>query len=264
MKPDRIGTFVCPILCAFAVFALTVESRADETIPPQTQKAPTTSAPVSKAQKIDVDALKQKYWAKGDERALEVVQNRTYTKAHRLIIEGMGGEVGGDPFQTTVAGGVLAGFYFNEYLGVDVLYMKMSSSHSAAYNAFVNAAGFGVNSNPLNSLMGGELTASLLYGKLSLVGKAILHFDLMARAGIGKLSLTGTQPAQIQTPTAPWIGVGQQLYLTHWLSLHLDWRMMFYSQNIVEQFQPDALGQVVGSSSVTANMITGGLSVMLF
>lgn len=217
------------------------------------------------AQSLDVGALKDKYWAKGNERELEVVQNRIYTKAHKVTLEVDGSMVGGDPFQDSFGYGGLIGFYFNETFGIDALYWKLSSSHSAAFNAFNTATqGIGVNTNPLATLMGGELTISFLYGKLSLIGKAIIHFDLMLRLGAGELSLTGTQPAQTQTLIAPWAGLGPHLYLSRRFCLNFDWRMIVYRQNVVEQYNSVDLNAITGQSTVLASTITAGLSVLLF
>ena len=37
----------------------------------------------SEAERVNVDTIKEKYWARGDQSELGVVQNRAYTKAHK-------------------------------------------------------------------------------------------------------------------------------------------------------------------------------------
>src|SRR5438045_1608715 len=57
-------------------------SYAEETAPPQTGAAG--------AEEVKIEQIKQKYWAGGEEAQVGVVQNRTYSKAHKwsLGVEG--------------------------------------------------------------------------------------------------------------------------------------------------------------------------------
>jgi outer membrane beta-barrel protein len=240
-------------LLVLSCLALTQAARAAE---------PAPSAPAAKPaapQRIEVDNLKQKYWAKGNEADLEVVQNRLYTKQYKLNIELMAGTVSGDPFLNSISYGGLLGFNFTESVGVNALYWKLKSSTSSAYDAFVLSAGRGANSNPLLSLMGGELSWGILYGKLSLLGKAILHFDLFLYGGLGQIK------TENNSALAPWVGVGQQLYITRWMSLRADYRFLRYKEDILERFSPlNEIGTLRASRYTYAGAFTVGLNFLLF
>src|SRR4051812_6211150 len=56
-----------------------------------------------KAERVNVESIKQKYWARGEESELGVVQNRLYSKEHKVEIAGFYGFLGSDPFLNTSA-----------------------------------------------------------------------------------------------------------------------------------------------------------------
>jgi outer membrane beta-barrel protein len=207
------------------------------------------------ARKVEVDSLKKKYWEYNQGQPLTVIQNRTYTKAGRFNLGLSAGTVANDPFLTSYTYGLIGGYNFSEYLSASILYWKATNSPSSAATAFVNTVGYGVNSNPISSLIGGEVTWSVLYGKLSLLGMAIIHFDFYLFGGVGQLS---TQNGNYITP---WIGVGEQVFMTHSLTLSLDYRMLRYNENIVELYNPATLGQVVANKNTYAGAFTLGFNV---
>src|SRR5579885_3787294 len=51
----------------------------------------------SSGEDADVSKVKERYWQRGDENEVGVVQNRAYTKSGRLEIEALGGFMNGDP-----------------------------------------------------------------------------------------------------------------------------------------------------------------------
>jgi outer membrane beta-barrel protein len=239
-----------PALILFTL-ASTPALAAEAAPPVRTEPAP---------QRLEVDALKQKYWAKGNEADLEVVQNRMYTKQYKLNIGLMAGSVAGDPFLNSKAYGGTLGFNFTESLGVNALYWRLSSSYSSAYDAFVELSGYGSNSNPLHSLLGGELSWGILYGKLSLLGKAILHFDLFLYGGAGQIK------TQNNSSLAPWVGIGQQLYITRWLTFRVDYRYIRYNEDIIELYGTADVpkGTLRQTRSTSASALTFGVNFLLF
>ncbi len=229
-------------------------------------------SPDSSSQKLDIESLKKQYWLNAPDMDLNVVQHRIYTKAWKLSLETMAGSFSGDPFVTTWAYGAKLGYYFGEYLGVHALYWKFSNSFNSAYSTLVSATaesappGYGSNSNEMQSLKGSEVTWSLLYGKLSLLGKAIIHFDLFLLAGAGILNAnTGaTKGEQNFSTFAYWPGIGQQFYFTPWLALRGDYRMMIYYEDVVERNTPSKIGTVSNNKQTFAPVFTVGLSILLF
>ena len=206
-------------------------------------------------EKVDVDGLKKKYWALGDDTKLGVVQDRYYTKSGRLQLSVLGGIYSGDPFFDTksIAGALT--YHLSEYMGLRALGLKNFNNDSSAYTKFVQTAGVRTNSNPVNSYFGGELVWSPLYGKLSLVGNLILYFDMHLMGGGG---LTQTDNGNYGTGL---LGVGQEIFLDRSFSVGVDFRWMGYREDIVEKVAVSNRGQVINSQMAYSTLITLGLNL---
>jgi outer membrane beta-barrel protein len=235
------------------------QARADE--PLMGSAPPSASAPAADAQKrMSIDHLKKQYWTQGGD--VEVVQNRIYSKAHRLELGVYGGFLSSDPFLSVKNLGISTGYYFNEYLGLRGLAWRAFSARSSALEflesqTFSGGAKVTANTNPPSSYLGGELAASLVYGKLSLLGKVILYYDLMLSAGGG---ITATETGNDFTQS---LGIGQQIYLTHGLSVRADYRLMRYNEDI-KQKQPGAgFGAITGARTNYTSGFFVGLNLLL-
>jgi outer membrane beta-barrel protein len=181
-----------------------------------------TSGP--KSQKLDVESIKKKYWAQGNESEMAVVQNRLYTKEGKLELGVFYANQVGDPFLVIRnAGGTLA-YHFTEEWALSAVGWKSWTRNSTAYDAFVAAAGADTGSDDPKYFVGGEVVFSPIYGKLSLIGKAILYYDLHVMVGAGSITqLNGSY-------LAPLLGIGQQIYLNKTVALRLDYRWMTYNE----------------------------------
>lgn len=206
------------------------------------------------SEKVNVDTIKEKYWARGDETELGVVQNRLYSKAHRFEAQLFTGIVASDPFLSIKNYGLALGYHFNEYIGVSAIGWRNMVGPSSALETFRAARGADSNTNEPRSFLGGEVTGSFLYGKLSLVGKAIIYYDMHVSAGAG---LTFTESGNNFTPM---IGIGQQVYLNKNFSLRIDYRLQRYVETIREKTITATLLQPVGQRVNFGNVITLGIT----
>lgn len=217
------------------------------------------------AKKVDPNLLSERYWNAGAPD-LNVVQNRQFSKSGRLNLQGGASLVSHDPFMTTYSVVGSLGMHFSEYLGFHAVYMKFFDSNSPAVDALIKAelaAGptqplYYPNLNPLNQLFGGEVSWALLYGKLSLIGKLIIHYDIMLLGGAGLLM------SQNGNLIAPWAGVAQQIYLSRFLDFRFDFRYLMYSENLIEQNSVITRGQVVANRFTGAPVVTVGFGIYLF
>ncbi|OFZ52973.1 MAG: hypothetical protein A2428_08480 [Bdellovibrionales bacterium RIFOXYC1_FULL_54_43] len=234
-------------LCFFALFALTLLA----TVSP--------AAAGSKSddnERVQVDAIKEKYWARGDDSELGVVQNRLYTKVGKVEAGGYFGLIGSDPFLSVQSTGGSLGYHFSEFLGVRVFGWKARVAPSQALLTFEATRGATANTNEPRSFLGGEASASIMYGKLSLLGKKILYYDFHLLGGGGA---TNTETGTYFTP---FFGLGQQIYLSKSVSFVIDYRLMAYHENIVEKVIPTKLGQIVDERTNWTNALTLGVSVL--
>ncbi|OFZ23336.1 MAG: hypothetical protein A2X94_03815 [Bdellovibrionales bacterium GWB1_55_8] len=207
-------------------------------------------------EKVQVDAIKEKYWNRGDESELGVVQNRLYTKAGKLEVGSFFGMLSSDPFLSVQSFGGSVGFHLSEYLGLRLLGWKSQVSPSNALITFQETRGATTNTNEPRAFYGAEAAGSILYGKLSFLGKKIIYYDLHLLGGAG---VTQTESGNYITPL---LGVGQQIYLSKSLSLVVDYRLMAYRENLLEKVIPTKLGQVVDERMNWTNTLTLGISML--
>src|SRR5579885_3286670 len=239
---------------------LSSPASADEQAAPS---GPATGAPADSAggERVNVENIKQKYWARGDESELGVVQNRTYSKAGRFELGVLGGIVSTDPFLSVKSLGASLGYHFSEYISFHGIAWKSYVGTSSAYDAFnqlQSAPGIPAipNSNYQHWFAGGEVRGSLLYGKLSVLGQAIIYYDFRVLGGMG---VTNTETGNDFTP---FIGVGQQVFLSKAWSLLIDYRLMRYDEVLLQKSNPSNPNQLGTSRTNWTDAITLGLSFM--
>jgi outer membrane beta-barrel protein len=256
--------FFTLVLMVSSAFAADPKSndKASSKPTPQTTGSPSLGG----AEEVNVESIKQKYWARGDESELGVVQNRMYSKERKFTLTPYVGSISSDPFLSVKSVGGEIGYNLSEYISVNLLYFKYFVSEGAAQE--------GLNANlsvpiipPTNytkSYIGGEIAASILYGKLSLVGKAIIYYDMHLLVGLG---VTNTENKAAFTPS---FGVGQQIYLNKWSALRFDYRVMTFSEDLIRKKHPAEgpiltapfEGAVIGNRRNWSHTITLGVNFL--
>jgi outer membrane beta-barrel protein len=207
-------------------------------------------------ERVNVDQIKEKYWARGDESELGVVQNRLYSEEKKLDFSLFGGTMMSDPFLSVRSMGAELGYHFSEYLALSFMGWKSYASPSSALLTFQDTIGATTNVNPPLGFYGSEVAAQVLYGKLSLFGAAIIYYDFHLNAGAG---ITSTQSGNDFTPFA---GIGQKTFLAKNIALTIDYRLMRYTETIIEQVITPKLGQPVGERANWTNAVTLGVSFL--
>lgn len=188
---------------------------------------------------------------------MNVVQNRLYSKRGKLELGLTGGNIIGDPFLNTYTLGGFTSYHFTEYLGLDVLgWGALNSASSALTTLQGPPTNTTANTNEPRWFVGAGPRASVLYGKLSLLGLAILYFDAYFTAGAGAI---GTESG---SSLAVFGGIGQQIHFAKRFSLNLDFRLMRYDETILRKTSP--VGQNLGSRTNISGAVTLGVSVLLF
>lgn len=208
------------------------------------------------AVEVDVEAVKEKYWAGGEKQELGVVQNRTYTKSRKLTLGVLGGITASDPFLSIYTLGFSTGYYFSEEWGIQVIGWKSLTKPSNALET-LRDQGKDANTNNHYGYVGAEVAWSLMYGKLSLLRSSIVYYDFYLMAGGG---MTWTETGNYITPHA---GVGQRFYVSKKFSVKLDYRMMVFKENLVEKVITSKLGQSAGSRLNYSNSIVLGVDYLI-
>jgi len=238
-------TLIAILIAASATLMSTLASAED-------QAAPVEDASPDAA---ELEKIKQRYWAQGNEKEMGVVQNRLYTKEGRVEATVLGGFVTTDPFLNVRTFGGSIGYHLDETFSLHAFSWKDFTSGSAALTT-LQEGGKKANTNRPFATAGMEARASLLYGKLSLVGKKILYYDMHAGAGV---AVTRTENG---TYPGPVLSIGQNIFLTNSLTFRVDYRLIAYREDIIEREITAKLGQNVGMRNNFSNAITFGFSWM--
>lgn len=204
-----------------------------------------------------MEALKKRYWSRNDEAEQQVVQHRLFTKARRLELGVFGGSVGTDPFLSVKNVGFSLGYHFSEYLGAHLMGWKFFTSPSSASDDFTRSQpGLAADTNFPEFYYGGEMSFSPIYGKLSLLGAAIIYYDLHLMGGVG---MTDTESGNYFTAH---LGIGQQFYLSRYFALKVGYRLMRNSEWTLYK-TGTSKGQRHIERTNYSNVITVGISCLL-
>jgi|GEM_PF-1050061 len=232
----------------------TTPASAPSASPPAAAPNSTTGAP---SQKLNVEGLRQKYYAKGVDTEFRVVQNRLYSKAGKISLGVFGSSVSADPFLSIQALGASLDYYFSEYFGVGVWGYRAFTTPSSALIQFQQQTNATTDTDYFNSFLGAQLKASLIYGKLSLLGTSIIYYDLYLTGGAGSLS---TESGSYIAPT---FGIGQQVYLNQHFALNIAYTGMIFSENVPEKVRPTSPGQIGFNRSNFTNILSLGVNIIL-
>lgn len=210
------------------------------------------------AQAIDVESIKQRYWARGEEAELGVVQNRTYSKDKKFSLGLTGGAAISDPFLSIGQYGTSLSYHFSEYIGASILAWKFMATSSSALTTFNQYSDATANTVLPYAYIGGEINASLLYGKLSVLGKSIIYYDMYLMGGVGSVNKEGGPSLGYH------VGLGQRFFISKHFSVKIDYRVVSYNENIIEKVNPNPAirGTVVGNRQNYTHTILCGVDYM--
>lgn len=221
------------------------------------EAAPAKKAPTPRD--VGVDAVKEAYWNRTADGDVEVVQNRQYSKRHRLSLLAGVGTVSADPFLSVKSVGGAMSFHFTEAFAVAAAYRKFVVSNSSYLDelqaGLVTGSPSTANTNKPNAFYGGEIEWSPLYGKISLSGASIVHYDAHFLVGAG---VTDTESGKYFTPS---VGFGPRFYLGDTVALRLDYRLALYKETIPEKVlltRPNA-----GERTNFSHQVALGLEIFL-
>lgn len=205
----------------------------------------------------ELEKVKKRYWAAGEEAEIGVVQNRTYAKSGKFELGVFGGLTINDPFLNTKAAGLDLGYNLTEYFGLHAVGWKSFVSPSSALVTFEREKQATANTNLPKSYLGLEALGSVFYGKLSVLGAKIIYYDLHLA---GSLGATETENGTYITPG---VGIGQRFYANKWFSVRLDYRLQFYKEDVKQKTIVTQIGETIGQRNVFSNTITIGFQFLL-
>lgn len=208
--------------------------------------------PTPPAQKVDVDQIRERYWSKGKESEMGVIQRRLYPRQGHVELSIHGGILPGDPLLTTKTIGLDLGYHLSERVAVHGRYLAASPQPSSASNA-VTAAGGTPSTNEPVEFLGLEGRLSFAHGKLATLGSGMFYLDGYLAGGAGRLI------AETGNSLAITAGLGHQLRVARWLAFNLDYRVLIFREQLVSK-APGNFGADLGTRSSVNHSVTLGLS----
>ena len=209
---------------------------------------------------IDVDKFKDQYWDHGNKETFSVLQNRAFRKSTKAEIGFFAGIVDTDPFLNAYNYGGFLSYHFSEYFALTGFVWKYVVGSSSNLKALESDQGVTVNTNIPSLFIGGEVAFSPLYGKLSLMGNVIIYLDSQITAGAGKITTeTGNY-------IAPIFGIGEQIFLSRFITFRIDYHLYFYSETLqVKTIGSSVLGPALPSPRLNvSNAFTAGITFLIF
>jgi outer membrane beta-barrel protein len=230
------------VLCVFNLSLFSAISQAQET---------------AGLTKVDISQVQQKYLA-NTSNEIQVVQNRKYTKVHKFELGITGGLVSADPFVNDSTLGGFLGYHFSESFGIRAFYWKDFTSKNDAFYAAKAQSNLFVNTNSAQSFIGGELKFIPIYGKVSILGSSILYYDLNLFVG------GGIRKTDSGSSFSPVLGIGEQFFFAKCFALGVDYRLMYYKENIIDQQPASATyGGIAGSRTNFTHNVMLSLSWLI-
>lgn len=223
--------------------------------------------PAAGSDKLDVQALEQKYWAAKDDD-FSVVQNRAFQKAKRFFGTLHYGVAINDPYFSGSYMGLTGGYFFNESWGVEVNYLSTNFDKSRSFKDIVSLGG-GPKANEAKSRIGVNGVWTPIYAKMSLFDKKIIHFDMgftfgLAQHGYESIYNTGTtlnpnEKGRSGSAIGYSFGIMQQFYFSEKSAIRVDFTNTFSSQDTVPY--TSATGVKSGTKSINDTSLMIGYTI---
>lgn len=216
--------------------------------------------------KLDVQALENKYWSAKDDD-FSVVQNRAFQKAKRFFGTLHGGVSINDPYFSGTYTGLSGGYFFNESWGLEGTYQMTNFDKSRSFDDIVGLGG-GPKANEAVSKMGINAIWTPIYAKMSLFDKKIIHFDMGLTLGVMQLNYknpyaTAAFPALNEksksgSSVGYSLGLMQQFYFSEHSAIRVDFNNTFSTQDTVNY--NDATGAKAGTKNINDTSLMLGYS----
>lgn len=191
--------------------------------------------------KLDVQALEQKYWTAKDDD-FSVVQNRSFAKKKRFFGTLHYGVSINDPYYSGTYIGASGGYFFNESWGVEANYLSTSFDKSRAFKDILSLGG-GPKANELKNKIGINAIWTPIYAKMSLFDKKIIHFDMGFIVGLQQVNYENpystttfpgfTEVSKTGSSMGYSIGIMQQFYFRENMAIRVDFTNSFAGEDQV-------------------------------
>lgn len=205
----------------------------------QTAKAPSSpSADKTSGDKVDISDIENKYWAPKD-TDFNVVQNRTYTKEHRLALSVLYGPIINEGFSEGNSWALGLNYFLSERMGFQMDYISSDYRDTDVVNDFQAFAGSGASPDygRVKSYYGVGFNVVPFYAKMSLWGKKIMYFDMAITPTLGMTqyeALTYSMGGLDKEALTYGVDITQWFFLQRWFAIRIDLRNRWFKEDVVK------------------------------
>lgn len=200
-------------------------------------QSPKPSAP-AKDEKVDISDIENKYWAPKD-TDFSVVQNRTYTKEHRLAFSALYGPIINEGFSEGNSSALAVNYFFSERYGIQLDYILSDYRDTDVVNDFQAFAGSGASPDygRVKSYYGVGFNIVPFYAKMSLFGKKIMYFDMSITPTLGMTNyeaLTYSMGGLDKSALTYGFDITQWYFLHRNFAIRADIRNRWFKEEVVK------------------------------
>jgi len=177
------------------------------------------------------------FW--GKKREVKVVQRRSYVKDGKIDLTLNTGIIPNDDFLVYYLTGLRVGYHFAESFSVEGSFNYAVDSLSGLSDYLRNQSSIGLKDAQIREFIKFFYNVSVLwspvYGKISVLGQKLAHFNMYTGLGIGMMHTEGYESpenpdAQPQTKPSANAILGFRWHLTDMLSLRTEYRHFFFEK----------------------------------
>lgn len=200
-------------------------------------KAPKVEA---KSEKVDIQQIESEYWQSKDTE-FHVVQSRKFAKEKRPYVNLGYGMIINDNFNKGGQFSLSGGYYYQEQKGFEIFYDSFSAEDSKVIKEVLSLSGGPTYARPL-AQYGATWNWMPIYGKVSVLDKSIVYFDMGLHLGLGMAEYApmiengvgSKQSKEAGKETAPMLimDISQQFFLNEKWALRFDIKNRFYKRDL--------------------------------
>ena len=175
------------------------------------------------------------FW--GKRRSIRVIQKRMFEKDGRLELTPFFGTIPNDDFIVYYPMGVRAGYHFSEAFSIEASYAYTIDNESELTTFLQDQ--IGLKRAELQEIIKMYYNLSLLwapvYGKISVLGLKLTHFELYTGLGIGNFHTTeypvnNPDGNPVQDKISANVVVGFRWFITENFNVRTDYRQLFFQK----------------------------------
>lgn len=186
--------------------------------------------------KVDLKQLEDKYWAAKDDD-LGVVQNRAFTKEKRFYGSLSTGPLINDEWIVGSINTLSLGYFFNEQWGLELGHKAGALKKNDGVDQIVMRNGLQPDHNIFLSSTSLYGIWVPFYGKMSLLDRKIIYFDMQFALGVGQINyenqLDATEtPNVAQTTTGISFDIAQHFFFSNHFAVRVDLKNTWSTQKL--------------------------------